>query len=306
MHDQEKGIYMSEPNKIVEKTQEERLHEATQYVERAKVEQVDSVEQQCIDGRTESSDLLSADDKKEVMLRPAGAAGWSLILLALGYTPDLAYRSVFDFLQTKNMRYGWHTDDHSQHGNPEDEVVGTSTTHRSISLSGNHGESFVLVNKSIDWSILPMVGTDSAFVYDQVLDEKLLAEFVEWFNHSSHVGEQPLDFDTVKQVRNQQDTATLRLLAFDKDVFEVDFDETGKPFLKLASTIEPYTEEEVSEIRSNNLLGITGCGHLQRAINYAKAYNVTKDEIIVTQEKIITLYRLIQQESMSSENWTSE
>lgn len=305
MHEIEKGLKMVD-TQVIEKTPEEKLRIATEYVERAKVEQVDPIEQQCIDGRTESTDLVNADSKKEVMLRPAGAAGWSLILLALGFTPETAYQSVFDFLQTKNMRYGWHTDDHSKHGNPGDEVVGTSTTHRSISLSGNHGESFVLVNKSMDWSILPMVGNDSAFVYDQVLDENLLAEFVEWFNRSSYVGEQPLNFDTVKQVRDQQDTATLRLLAFDKDVFEVDFDETGKPFLKLASTIEPYPEADLSEIRSSNLLGITGCGHLQRAINHAKAYNVTKNEIIVTQEKIIALYRLIQQESMSSENWKSE
>jgi len=293
MHDQEKGIYMSEPNKIVEKTQEERLHEATQYVERAKVEQVDSVEQQCIDGRTESSDLLSADDKKEVMLRPAGAAGWSLILLALGYTPDLAYRSVFDFLQTKNMRYGWHTDDYSQHDNHDDSVVGSSTSHRSISLKGKHKESFVLINTSKQWGILPSVEGVSAFVYDQGLDDELLAEFVKWFNSSKYAEAQELNLDAVINVRNMQDTATLRLLAFDKDVYSVDFDEVGTPTLSLQFKVEQHSQDELTKITSEKQQGVTGCGHLQRAINYCKAYGVNQNDVT-------TLYQLIQAETAAS------
>lgn len=280
-----------------ENSREEKLRKAIEFVEKAKIQQIEPIEEQCIDGRTDSLDLLNNLQQKEVLLRPAGAAGISLLLLAAGYSPEVAYRSVFTFLQMeKHMRYGWHTDDHSKHDNVADSVVGTGTTHRSISLKGEHGEQFVLINKSQGWSILPGIDGLSAFVYDKVSDEALLAEFVEWFNHSGFVGEQPLNLSVLKQIRDQQDTATLRLLAFNKDVFSVDFDDEGSPQVQYEYTVQAYTKEEISEIQSNRLVGITGCGHLQGAINYSKAYGVTQD-------KVIALYRLIQQESMASDNW---
>ncbi len=284
---------MAEPKIIVETTPEEKLQEATEYVERAKVEQVDPVEQQCIDGRTESTDLVNADSKKEVMLRPAGAAGWSLILLALGFTPEIAYQTVFDFLQTKKMRYGWHTDDHSKHDNHEASVMGSSATHRSISLKGNHNESFVLINNSKQWGILPSIEGVSAFVYDQGLDEELLTEFVEWFNVSKYAMVRELNLVDVLTVRKMHDTATLRLLAFNKDVYYVDFDEAGTPTLSLQFQVEQYTNDELAIIASEKQQGVTGCGHLQRAINFSTAYDVHQDDVI-------ELYKIIQTETSAS------
>lgn len=267
---------------------------AEQHVEDGRVSQVKTVEQQCIDGRTLQTDLVNNEGSKEVILRPGGAAGWSLILLAMGYSEDTSYKAVLAFLQSKgiDMRYGWHTDAHSMHDNTEDNVAKQTKTHRGICLQGDHNEQFILrVMNDRGWSVLPLLQDNrSAFVYDVAADTTLLEKFVTWFN-VNYPNERPLDLNTVIETRSAQDMMTLRLLAAGKEIYDVVFDSEGNPTVTFAGKVGTLNEEEqrvVTDRKSEK--GTTGCGHFERAVRFFEWYGVD-------QEKARALYRRIQQET---------
>ena len=294
MQQTEKGLPMTDKQVIIEKTPEEKLRAATEYVERAKVEQKLPTGHQCIDGRTKKEDLVNSENQKEISLRPGGAAGLSMIMLKLGYSVDMAYESVFAFLQSKdiNMRYGWHTDHHSSDHNQADRVINQTATHQSICLEGDHNEQFVLlVQGNPGWSVLPLLDdSGSAFVYDQAVDEVLLEKFAQWFNRE-YTNEQPLEFDQLKSARNEQDMMTLRLLAAGQEIYTVNFDSDGESTVVFAGVVAGLTEEEQAVVdQRKNTQGTTGCGHFERGAKFPEWYGVSR-------ESMQQLYQRIQKET---------
>ena len=302
MQEIEKGSEMTDEPVVIEKTPEERLREATEYVERAKVEQKLPTSHQCIDGRTKKENLINSENQKEVSLRPGGAAGLSMIMLKLGYTVDLAYESVFAFLQSRDIpvRYGWHTDHHSSDHNQADRVINTTATHQGICLEGDHNEQFVLlIQGNPGWSVLPLLDDGgSAFVYDQAVDEVLLDEFAQWFNRE-YTSEQPLEFDGLKKARDEQDMMTLRLLAAGKEIYTVNFDSDGESSVALAGVVARLTEAEQALVdQRKNTEGTTGCGHFERGTRFPEWYNQSGGNL--TRETMKELYRRIQTETGES------
>lgn len=274
---------------------QEVQEKANEHVEKGKVVQVSPIGQQCIDGRTEQTDIINTNQQKDIVLRPGGAAGWSLILISLGYSVEVAYEAVAEYLHSIGMRYEWHTDNHS-FGSGEDTVKGASNTHRGIVLDGQHNEEFILkiVKGNQQHSILPRIEASSAFVYDHQQDTQMLTTFVEWFNGQKEYSQgKQLDIDLVLARRDKHDLATLRLLAAGKRIFEVKFEEDGKYTLSDAGEVKAYSDLDKQTGQSPKETQLTGCGHLQRAVSYLGLY-------AVDQAKVVELYRLVQTKTKES------
>lgn len=212
----------------------------------------------CVDGGYRGNEAVGA------IAIPGGHLGISMALLSLGFSPQDAFKMVYDFTHQNGNPYSWHTDKHEGH---DGVVVGCGHCNAAIAkgksyydvqgekvsellaivrdaqanmgdmdcviLDREHKEEAILVITSTDYTVKPWDQDNDVqfFIYDKTRHLILLEQMVEFWDKAKNI---KVDYKKLVEACEKQTNATLGLLGSSK----------GKPIYTVdVSSEEPVVEE---------------------------------------------------------------
>lgn len=255
---------------------EKKLQDAEKHAIKMKVA-VDDTKAKCVDGGYQENEAVGA------LAIPGGHLGVSMSLLRLGYTPQEAFSTVYDYVTQTGNQYDWHTDHHEGHGDCEvgcghcnaaikqaqfygvessqvrellqivrDKQAEIQTDEDSkktvdcIVLDREHQEKGILIITSEEFTVKPwdQEENNQYFIYDIVRHKKFLQKFVEDLNLQGR----KVDFATLWKLTEEQTSSTLGLLGSSKGkpMYEVDFKD-GEPSVKFVDYAPTKAEVLVNQ-----------------------------------------------------------
>lgn len=201
----------------------------------------------CVDGG------YTKEQASGELARPGGDLGLSMLLLALGFSPQEAFDLVLNFRLSRNQKYGWHTDTHEGHhgleigcGHCNASILNAqyygvspqivkellviirkyqknhSEKMRFITLDREHQEEGIFVVNTPQITLQPWDQENHSqfFVYDQARDQQLIKDLWQFINQKEsqsaeqlRVGNKNYTFKDFQKLVDQHTMVTLALLA---------------------------------------------------------------------------------------------
>ena len=242
----------------------ERTHAIIEHVKKNRIA-TNKRRRKCVDGG------YKKDQAPGAVARAGGDLGYSEALLLikntrpeLGLTVQETFSFVNDFVRSRGEKYGWHSDTHA-HGpneiigcghclrafqyaqefgvNAEDvrelvEIIESAGDTDKIILDRKHDEKAVLVITSSETTVHAW-DTEQYFIYNAVNDSAFLKEFVPYLN--KRLGKRGnISQKELQEALDHQLDVTLRMLAGNRPLYEVNPDDRENPQVHFKKVIPPF------------------------------------------------------------------
>jgi hypothetical protein len=208
----------------------------------------------------------------------AGAdLGLSMTLLAIdGVLPKQAFEIVHGFLTSRGEVYTWHSDKHTEESDSDEPAVGCGHNNASlvpdneghfgisssdsaellsivrektdnglaekVVLDREHTENGLMIIHGSDYTVQPWnpATNQQSFIYDVDRHQQLVRELAEYCRNEKQL---EITDDQLLKIADTQTNATLGLLGTSRGapIYDVHFDDEGKPLVSAAGYAPDYT-----------------------------------------------------------------